>query len=228
LYGSGSMGGTIKVITNSAKLSTYEVAADGDVSSTNGGGFNRGGNALLNVPLASDWAALRLVVTSKFTDGWLDRFVQNPFPYPTNNGCTPTAFAGCARGNLLATSPNQIIPRVNTARLNSARLNLVIQPNDQLHITVTGMYQGLSTGGYTNFDSPPGSAGPLGHYQPYNLAEPSNDITRFSSLVITYAFENSQLTSATSYWNRYLIQTQDQSESYQSIYSLPFFPPYSA
>jgi outer membrane receptor protein involved in Fe transport len=224
LYGSGSMGGTIKMITNSAKLDTYEVAADADASSTDGGGFNRSGDALLNIPLVSGTAALRVVVTSKFTDGWLDRIVVNPFPFPSNDGCAPTAFAGCARGNLLASPATQIIPRVNSSHLNSIRLNLLVQPNDRLKITTAAMYQGLFAAGYSNFDSPPGTDGTLGHYQPYNYAEPSNDTFRFASVVVAYDFDAAQLTSASSFWNRTLTQLQDQSESYQAVYDLPFFP----
>ena len=91
------MGGTIKVITNTAKLDTVEAAANGTMSGTDGGGFNRGINALLNLPLLTDKVALRIVVSSSFTDGWIDRIVENPFPFPTNNGCTPTAFFWLAR-----------------------------------------------------------------------------------------------------------------------------------
>jgi len=224
LYGSGSMGGTIKLVTNSAKLNTYEVSADVDASSTDGGGFNRSGDALLNIPLVNDLAALRVVVTSKFTDGWLDRIVVSPFPFPTNDGCAPTAFAGCARGNVLASPATQIIPRVNSSHLNSIRFNLLVQPSEKLKITTAAMYQGLFAAGYSNFDSPPGDVEPLGHYQPYNYAEPSNDTFRFASVVIAYDFDAAQLTSASSFWNRTLTQLQDQSESYQAVYALPFFP----
>jgi len=35
---------------------------------------------MLNIPLLQDVAALRLVGTDKYIDGWIDRKVLNPFP----------------------------------------------------------------------------------------------------------------------------------------------------
>jgi outer membrane receptor protein involved in Fe transport len=43
LYGSGSMGGTIRLITNPPKLGETEGAVEGIFSDTQGGGFNPGG-----------------------------------------------------------------------------------------------------------------------------------------------------------------------------------------
>jgi iron complex outermembrane recepter protein len=225
LYGAGSMGGTIKIITNPAKLDIFEAAADGTLSGTDGGGINRGINALMNIPLVTDKAALRVVVSSIYTDGWIDRIVENPFPFPTNTGCTPTAFSGCARGNVLTAPVQAVIPRVNTTRLDSVRANVVIDPVDGLNIKATAMYQHTASGGYSEFDSPPGTAGPLAHYQPFNTPEPANDYVRLASIDAQYGFEGAQLTSSTSYWTRSLTQFQDGSEINQNLYGLPQFYP---
>ncbi len=45
LYGSGSMGGTIKVITNKPKLGTFEGSVQGTLSDTQGGSGNCGGKS---------------------------------------------------------------------------------------------------------------------------------------------------------------------------------------
>src|SRR5277367_497335 len=51
LYGSGSMGGTIKLVTNQPKLETWEGAASVSASQTaSGGSTNGGGNLMLNFP----------------------------------------------------------------------------------------------------------------------------------------------------------------------------------
>ena len=225
LYGAGSMGGTIKIITNPANLNTFEAAADGTVSGTDGGGVNRGVNALINFPLVTDKAAMRLVVSSIYTDGWIDRIVENPFPFPTNNGCKPTTFFGCTRGDVLAAPNKDVIPRVNHSRLDTARLNLQIQPVDALDIKATAMYQRTLSGGYSQFDVPPGTAGPLAHYQPYNTPEPLEDYVRLASLAAQYSFDDMQLTSSSSYWTRALTQFQDGSELNQDLYGLPRFYP---
>jgi outer membrane receptor protein involved in Fe transport len=226
LYGAGSMGGTIKVITNPAEVNSFESTADGTFSSTDGGGNNWAANAMLNVPLVTDKAALRLVVSSSDNDGWIDRIVVHPFPLPTNIGCTETAaFYGCARGNVANGPIQQVIPDVNWVRLDSARMNVTIQPSDRLKITAMAMYQGTTTGGYSQFDAPPGPGGTLAHYQPFNTPEPSSDYSRLSSITVTYDFSGAKLTSATSYWNRTLTQLQDLSETTQNISFVPqFFP----
>jgi iron complex outermembrane receptor protein len=225
LYGAGSMGGTIKIITNPAKLDTFEAAADGTLSSTQGGGFNRGINALINFPLVADKAALRVVVSSIYTDGWIDRIVENPFPFPTNTGCSPTVFFGCARGNVLSAPVKQVIPRVNSTRLDTVRANLIIKPVDNLDIKATAMYQRTLSGGYSQFDSPPGATGPLAHYLPFNTPEPVNDYLRLASITAQYSFTSVQLSSSTSYWTRALTQFQDASELNQNLYGLPQFYP---
>ena len=72
LYGAGSMGGTIKLVTNPPKLGEYEGAAAVDVSQTTGGSTNGGGNFMLNLPLG-DEVSLRVVGTGKYISGWIDR-----------------------------------------------------------------------------------------------------------------------------------------------------------
>ncbi len=88
LYGSGSMGGTIKLVTNQPDPTAFYGTAEAITSDTQSGGFNYGLNAMLNIPLVQDKAALRIVATDKDTDGWIDRTVLNPFPLETNNGGT--------------------------------------------------------------------------------------------------------------------------------------------
>src|SRR5580704_955351 len=75
LYGSGSMGGTVKLITNAPQLNEFSATAALIGSGTVGGGFNRGGNLMLNVPLVRNDLALRVVLTDKYTDGWINRIV---------------------------------------------------------------------------------------------------------------------------------------------------------
>ena len=94
LYGAGSMGGTIKLVTNAPQLNTVAVTAQTKESGTDGGGFNYGGSAMLNLPIAQDVAAIRFVGTYKYTSGWIDRIVLDPFPLETNGGTT--------RGDVLA------------------------------------------------------------------------------------------------------------------------------
>ncbi len=95
LYGAGSMGGTIKLVTNQPDPKAF--AANVEVigsDTTDGGGFNHTENVMLNIPLMQDVAALRLVGTDKYIDGWIDRKVLNPFPTEVNGSTARGDVAG--------------------------------------------------------------------------------------------------------------------------------------
>jgi iron complex outermembrane recepter protein len=216
LYGAGSMGGTIKLVTNAPQLNTFSVSAQSKESGTDGGGFNRGGSAMVNLPITQDVAAVRLVGTYKYTSGWIDRTVLNPFPLETNGGLT--------RGNVLAAPVQANYSDVNWEELDGGRISLLLKFGDNLTIQSGLMHQKISTGGSFSIDNPPGNV--LTHYQPFNIAEPLEDNFTLYTLTINYHFDGADLTSATTKWNRHDEQTQDISETIQSLFGLPsFYPP---
>jgi iron complex outermembrane receptor protein len=72
LYGSGSMGGTLRVIYKKPSYK-FESAADVSLSDTSGAeGLNYEANGLVNVPLADDKVALRLVGFYRKKAGYID------------------------------------------------------------------------------------------------------------------------------------------------------------
>ncbi|MBV8341093.1 MAG: TonB-dependent receptor [Gammaproteobacteria bacterium] len=219
LYGSGSMGGTVKLVTNAPQLDAFKASVDGDASGTIGGGFNRGANLMLNVPLATDSLALRVVLTDKFTDGWIDRVVLGAqFPVPTGPGPCGPGWPGCTRGDVTAPTPQQLVPRINWERLEGGRASLLWQPIEPLKINAMAMYQKIDMGDYSQYDLPPGVTD--ARYQPFNAGEPIYDIFRLSGLTITYDMGFAQLTSASSYYEREENQTQDDSEALYSVVGL--------
>jgi iron complex outermembrane recepter protein len=220
LYGSGSMGGTVKLVTNAPKLNDLEGAVEATGASQSGGGFNRGGNLMLNVPLVNDLLAMRVVLTDKYVDGWISRYVLGDnFPFPTNAGpCGAGPLVGCTRGNVTAVTPEEIVPRINWERLQGGRVGFLVQPNDALKIDATAMYQKISMGGYDEYDVPPGN--PAAHYQPFNNFEPFFDEFRLYGVTITYDLSFAQLTSATAYYSREESQTSDVSEAMYSVVGL--------
>jgi iron complex outermembrane receptor protein len=216
LYGAGSLGGTIKLVTNAPQLNTFSVSAQTKESGTEGGGFNRGGSAMVNLPITQDVAAVRLVGTYKYTSGWIDRIVLNPFPLETNGGLT--------RGNVLAAPVQASYSNVNWEELDGGRISLLLKLGDNLTIQSGLMHQKISTGGPFSIDNPPGNV--LAHYQPFNIAEPLEDNFTLYTLTINYHFDGADLTSATAKWNRHDQQTQDISETIQSLLGVPsFYPP---
>ena len=72
---------------------------------------------MFNVPLIDNVLALRVVVTEKYTSGWIDRDVVANFPFPINP--CPAWPAGCTRGNVLASPVTQANKNVNWENLTS-------------------------------------------------------------------------------------------------------------
>jgi outer membrane receptor protein involved in Fe transport len=231
LYGAGSMGGTIKLVTNQPKLGVFEGATDAGLSNTAHGGTNWNVSAMLNLPL-SDTAALRIVGTEKFVSGFIDRIVIAPgqFPFPTNPsglqnypGATSNpvvCFYYCKRGDVADAPIDHVVKGSNAEHFVSGRAALLLKPNENLSITTTLMYQRIDADGYNNYQQDPGG---LAIYQPYDQKEPYYDSFKLASATIVYNFSDVTLTSATSYWKRDVVQSTDSTEALQNINNLTTF-----
>ena len=221
LYGAGSMGGTIKLVTNQPNLTSYGASAEVIGSGTYGGGFNHTENAMVNLPLINDVLALRVVGTDKYVDGWISREVLDSFPLETNNSTT--------RGAVTSAPVSEDIKDSNWERLQGGRAALTYEPTDRLTITPGVLYQKITQGGPNTIDNPPGNV--EAHFQPYNVAEPFSDAFLLTDLTARYHFDPVDFTSATSLWNRQQFQTQDISEAMQDFIGSFFGPaanfPYS-
>jgi outer membrane receptor protein involved in Fe transport len=215
LYGSGSMGGTVKVVTNQPKLDTWEASFQGTLSDTQGGSGNGGGNFMLNIPVG-DLVAVRVVGSDNYRSGWIDRITVSPFPEDT-----------ATRGNVLAGPITNIAHNANTESLYGARISVLFKPNEDFSATASAMYQRMAMGGYDQFDSPPGIAD--AHYQAFDNPERVDDTIHIYALTVSDNLGFADLTSATSYWEREADQTQDASES--ASYTAGVYPyvslPYS-
>lgn len=76
LYGSGSMGGTLRVIYQKPTFET-EGAVDASLSSTRYGGLNYEGSAMVNVPISDDKVAVRAVGFYRNANGFIDNTALN-------------------------------------------------------------------------------------------------------------------------------------------------------
>ena len=210
LYGSGSMGGTVKLVTNQPKLDTYEGSFQGTLSDTEGGSGNGGGSFMLNVPFGN-MLALRVVGTDNYRSGWIDRITVSPFPedLPTAPGFPPPVLR---TPNVLDAPVTNVATNVNTEDVYGGRASLLFQPNDEISNTTMFFYQRLVMGGYDLFDSPPG-ASYMAHYEAFDIPEPIADTIHIYSNVAVLNLGFADLTSATAYWQRQEHQLQDASES---------------
>ncbi len=77
LYGLGSLGGTIKVLTKNPNVDETEASVRLTGSSTKGGEENWSGDVMFNVPLAEGSAALRGVISYEELGGYVDIIPSN-------------------------------------------------------------------------------------------------------------------------------------------------------
>jgi len=206
LYGSGSMGGTIKLVTNDPNLDQFQASADVSGSGTEGGDrANNSENLMVNIPIVPGKLALRLVGSLTYDSGWIDRIVtgvDGPTSWIQPNPQT--------RWDVLSEPATQVIHDVNSTDERSFRAMLTFAPDDHLTITPMFMYQRGSQDGYSAYDSIPGT---MAHYQPYNIPESITDDFKLGSLLMKYHTDEFEVTSATAYWNRSENQYQDATEN---------------
>jgi iron complex outermembrane recepter protein len=219
LYGSGSMGGTFKLIFNQPDLSQFQGSVESTLSGTEGGGFNHNDNIMLNIPVVQDKLAIRIVATEAYTSGWIDRVVLDPFP--------ETDSTGAIRGNVLAAPIQQQFPQSNSDQYDTLRGIILWKPTKRLSITLSGDYMGDNQAGISAYDQFPGN---LDHYEVFNIPEPKTDKEIIESLNINYAFDSFDVTLTSAYWARRSTQTEEASEmfndpaqalAYYANYGLP-------
>ena len=224
LYGAGSMGGTVKLVTNQPDTQEFHASGAATTSETAGGGFNYTVNGMVNLPLIDNRLALRLVGTDSHTSGWIDRIVLSNFPLSD-----PTGFI---RGNVLGGQVQADYSQSNAEHLSGGRATILWQVTDDLTLTPTVFYQRITQDGPSAYDSVPGT---MAHYQPFDVAEPYADRFTLGALTGNYRASGFDLTSVTALWTRISTQTQDTSESFENPYTcitiapscgqLPFYGP---
>jgi iron complex outermembrane recepter protein len=205
LYGSSSMGGTIRLVSNQPNLTDYQGSAQLILSDTHNGNFNHGENAMVNLPLIDNVLAVRIVGSYSSTSGWIDRVVVGDFP-----PATTTVNTGDTRGNVPASPVIANYQGSNAEMLQGGRIAVTWKPTDRLTITPSVFWQLIEQDGPSDYDSVPGT---LAHYQPFDIAEPYTDSITINALNVNYHFDYFDVTSATSYWHRQSSMIQDNSEN---------------
>lgn len=117
LYGSSSMGGTIRMIFNTPSLAQFGGEASADISHTAHGGTNYEETGVLNVPLSSV-AAVRLAVDDTSDSGYIDNY---------------------------STTGTLVRAGVNSDHTLAARLSMLYKPTDALSITPAIYYMRMNT-----------------------------------------------------------------------------------
>lgn len=205
LYGSSSLGGTVRYITNPPDLTETHAIAKVTGSYTEGGGPNEEVDALLNQPLIPGYLAMRAMVYQRNYDGYINR-------YPT------------APNDYLAIFPSPVDKNINTEHTYGGRFALEAKPIPEFSATLTATYQNMDLGAPFTFDEPPGSiSNPI---QSRLVGEASTDSSYLYALTLKGDIQSVHLTSSTSYFNRTYQTGEDDSKPLTYFFSLPGSPVY--
>jgi iron complex outermembrane receptor protein len=198
LYGSGSLSGTVRYISNQPVPGVTRWFGELGASSIDGG--NQGGNVKLgvNAPLG-DSAALRVSAYYNRLAGYMD-----------------------------AVQPDHSVKEdVNTGDRFGVRAAVRIAPNDRLTITPRFFYQKVEMDGWNRIDDFNILANPytttrppvqLGERQLFTqIGEPTTDEFALGDLTLSYRFGSVTLTSITSYTHRDVLVVRDAGALTSSI-----------
>ena len=192
LFGSGSIGGTIRYITNQPKVGVTEGLVEGNVNLVDGDDFGGHLKGAVNIPLG-DSLAVRAVGYYTRYGGFIDARREG-------GGVTKD---------------------VNSGERYGGRIALTFAPSDSLSITPRVVYQRVNTDGFNRQEVYNLYANPYTTTRPavtfnereqfLQLREGFSDETLLADATIKIGFGGIDLTSVTSYINRDILVSRDAS-----------------
>lgn len=192
LYGSGSLGGTLRYITRAPELKKLGGSVEGTFSKTDGSdGNNTTGDFMFNLPLG-DIAAVRVTGGKVKNAGVID-YVNI---YKLDASGAPVAPSGL----LSATATYDVKKDADTVDIGYTRASLLVKPNSAFSATLTYQKQTDDIGGRRQPTMGNNGAGvPYGKYENGSIQlEPSKRDVNMTSLEMELDLGFATLTSATS------------------------------
>ncbi len=201
LYGSGSLGGTVRYITHAPELGTFSGSVSATLSSTEGSDSEGwSADATLNIPIG-ETAALR--VTGSRID--LPGIVDYRNLYVLDSSGLPAAPGGVLSPVAQYTSKKD----ADTVEISFARATFLWRPSDKTDVTLTYAWQSDDVGGRRQDTQPLNGVGGVdGFGVPYKeyeqgalFLEPSSRDVNLVSLEANFDFGFATLTSSSSYYD---------------------------
>lgn len=225
LYGSSSMGGTIRVLPKLPKLNEFSGSTEEVLSDTvSGGGLNHQENGMINLPIGKT-AALRIVGSFTNDSGWIQRRVIQDGAVAVDSG----SFPNVSRPANFYTAPLQEnLQGVNTTQIHSIRAELLWKPIENLTIQPTVMYQLVNQGAPPTVDvngtpTHPVTPKVLAHWEIYDAPEPQSDSLSLVSLNVVYQLPTFSVTSSTGFWHRNFVDMQSDTENVAAVFGIPVY-----
>lgn len=202
LFGSGSMGGTLRIIFEKPKADRLEAAFSGNMTAVEGGGPGFSLDGMINLPIVEDKIALRIVGNYNKFAGYVDNIILTDDPNA---------------GNVADTSPDprylRNVKNINDGESYGGRALLRITPTEDLTIDLSATYE--------HVDAPiplwrPDFSRANGFDFASNMhADNINeDNNRIFSGTIRYDFDAFSVIGTTSYFDRDFTRTYDVSDTF--------------
>ncbi len=192
LFGSGSVGGTIRYITNQPKLGEFSGVVEGNLNTVTDGEIGGHGKGAVNIPLG-DKAALRIVGYYTEYGGFIDALREG----------------------------GSIDEDVNSGSRAGVRVALRLEPTDNIVITPRVIYQDTNTDGFNRQEVFNLYANPFTTTRPavtfderqqfLQLDEEFDDETLITDATVEVGLGAVDLTSITSYTDRSILVSRDAS-----------------
>ncbi|MGS0894121.1 TonB-dependent receptor [Burkholderia stagnalis] len=188
LYGAGAMGGLLKYVTNQPDTESFFGSAATTFSSTWHGGLNNTTNVVLNLPLKSDVAALRIAAFNNHDGGYVDA-------------------VGPAAGT-----------RINTSDTTGVRASLLVTPTRKLTFRFTATLQNINGDGQNYVDYNMNGQPVYGALIKYQAAdEPSHQSNQFYTANAEYDFGWARFNAISAYQSLRTSTTLDFTPFYAPI-----------
>lgn len=201
LFGEGSLGGTVRLVTNKPNPDAFGFSADHTFASVASGGQNNITNAMVNIPLVEGRLALRAVGFFMDEDGWIDRVVPD---VGVQLAAPPNPILGPGAPNVITTfAPGGIEKDVNGARSKGGRVQLQWEPGDDFRANLSAMLLDADRGARNR--------GTLDRQKVLTIDNDSaEDKLVQTALVLEKDFSAGTVVSASSYLDRDIDYAQDQ------------------
>jgi outer membrane receptor protein involved in Fe transport len=202
LFGQGSMGGAVRLITRQPALdqTSGKVEADGSYVNDGGGGYSV--NGTLNLPLVSNEFGLRISAFSAFEPGYFER---------------EWGVATLPNVVLPPGAPQGSKPHVGSTQETGGSMSLAIAPSALPGLTVTPMimYQRANSNGYPLADYTPDN---LVQVRPLDVPEAVTDTWTFAGLTVNYAADYGRFVGSGTYFYRTAFDLEDGTEVSSGVY----------
>ncbi len=211
LYGSGSLGGTIRFVQNAPDPTAFDARAEAGLSKTDHThALNEDVKGMLNLPLTDTWAV-------RLNASWTDDagFINQPNLYKLDSAGAPIA---AQPGNLLSPPETYSRDGTNSYGYRSARISTLWRPNDDFKAQLSYYYQ-LSTGDGFPYASPQYGLSSLTSVD--HTQATTYDKADVFALTLEANLGFATLTSNTSYANHDNLSSSDLTNLYDFF---PFYP----